>query len=183
MNNALYINPLWESITFMVFSNADIITNTLPKNMETSNTFPKLLVELVDIYNIREIWCITGPGPFTLMRIITLSINALTYTRNIKIKSCHFFDLIQNKNIPIIEANNGEYLIRQNDKTILIKKNELKEWSYEGIFSENLSTQNIKYIQYRENQSNIDSIFSTKNPVDPIYPIYLKPPHITCQLL
>lgn len=73
--------------------------------METSTDFPKLIVELVDIYNIREIWCVTGPGPFTLMRIITLSINALAYTRNIKLKSCHFFELIQIKNIPIIEAN------------------------------------------------------------------------------
>lgn len=93
--------------------------------METSINFPKFLVDIVDEYNIHEIWCVTGPGPFTLMRIITLSINALTYTRDIRLKSCHFFDLIQNSNTPIIEANSREYLIRENNKTIHIKKDDL----------------------------------------------------------
>ena len=182
MNNILYINPLTVHITFLILWSTEITKKTLTKNMETSINFPKFLVDIVDEYNIHEIWCVTGPGPFTLMRIITLSINALTYTRDIRLKSCHFFDLIQNNNTPIIEANSREYLIRENNKTIHIKKDDLSHWCYEGIFSEILSTENIKYIQYKEDQYNIDSAFSKKTTINHISPIYFKPPHITCPI-
>jgi hypothetical protein len=46
------------------------------------------------------------------MRVITLAVNALTYTHNITLKSCHFFDLINNSNNAILELNPKEYLIR-----------------------------------------------------------------------
>jgi hypothetical protein len=56
------------------------------------------------------------------MRVVTLAINALTYTRGIRVKSCHFFDLISSPNQPIIEANPREYLIREHDEIISIAK-------------------------------------------------------------
>lgn len=81
-----------------------------------------MLVDLVDLYNLNEIFCITGPGPFTLMRVVTLAINAMTYTRSIQIKSCHFFELITSGNIAIIEANPKEYLIKNENEIINIEK-------------------------------------------------------------
>lgn len=81
-----------------------------------------MLVGIVDEYTINEIWCVTGPGPFTLMRVVTLAINALTYTRPIIVKSCHFFDLITSENLPIIEANPREYLIRQDGEVMSMMK-------------------------------------------------------------
>jgi hypothetical protein len=86
-----------------------------------------MLVDIVDEYAIIEIWCVTGPGPFTLMRVVTLAINALTYTRNITVKSCHFFDLIGEENHPIIEPNPREYLIRDAGEVISISKDLLPE--------------------------------------------------------
>jgi hypothetical protein len=65
---------------------------------------------------------VIGPGPFTLMRVVTLAINALAYTRAIRVKSCHFFDLISSPNQPIIEANPREYLIREHNNIISIDK-------------------------------------------------------------
>ena len=65
------------------------------------------------------------------MRIVTLSINALTYTRDITIKSCHFFDLINDASIPIIEANPKEYLIKKNNEVILVPKEALETGNYQ----------------------------------------------------
>jgi len=65
------------------------------------------------------------------MRIITLSINALTYTRDIKIKSCHFFDLIPDSYIPILEANPKEYLIKKNNEVLLVSNESLETGNYQ----------------------------------------------------
>ena len=99
-----------------------MVTKTLTKNLDTASTFPKLLVDIVDEYQIDTIWCVVGPGPFTLMRVVTLAINAISYTRPISVKSCHFFDLITSGNQAIIEANPREYLIRSVSEVISIAK-------------------------------------------------------------
>ncbi len=99
--------------------------------MNTASTFPKIIVDLVDQYNINEIFCITGPGPFTLMRVITLAINAITYTRNIQLKSCHFFELIKSSNIPIIEANTKEFIIKNENEIINVDKELITKGNYE----------------------------------------------------
>ncbi len=114
------------------------------------------------------------------MRVITLTINALIYTRDIIVKSCHFFDLITSGNMPIIEANPREYLIRSGGEVISIAKTLLPAGSYEGIFSEIDSTGDTKYIQYSEDRANIYQVFSAKPPETRISPLYFKPPHITC---
>ncbi|NRH20594.1 hypothetical protein HOO68_00935 [Candidatus Gracilibacteria bacterium] len=181
MKTILYINPLSTEITFLIFQNdTTIIKKTLLKNLETATSFPVLLVDTVNQYEVNEIWCITGPGPFTLMRIVTLSINALRYSRDIEIKSCHFFDLITENFIPIIEANPKEYLIKKNDAVVLIPKDSLEKGNYQGIISGIFSTEDIKYIQYKEDKNNIISVFSSIPCEIRMSPIYFKTPHITC---
>ena len=86
-----------------------------------------MLVSIVDQYQISDIYCVTGPGPFTLMRVVTLAINALVYTRDITVKSCHFFDLISSGNTPLIEANPREYLIREAGEVLTVAKCDLVE--------------------------------------------------------
>lgn len=179
MKNILYINPLSPEIIFMVFTGNEIFTSSLIRNLDTASTFPQRLVEIVERYTIEEIWCVVWPWAFTLMRILTLSINALTYTRDIRIKSCHFFDLITSGNIPIIEANQKEYIIQKNNEIFHVQKNDLEKGTYEGIISANTSTEGVKYIQYTEEKNNISSVFSVKSFEDRISPIYFKPPHIT----
>jgi hypothetical protein len=99
-----------------------MVTKTLTKNLDTASTFPRLLIDIVDEYKITDIWCVVGPGPFTLMRVVTLAINAISYTRDIQVKSCHFFDLITSGNRAIIEANPREYLIQQDGEVVSIAK-------------------------------------------------------------
>jgi hypothetical protein len=179
MNTILYINPLFEEVHFLIFDWEETIKNTLPKNLATASTFPNMLVDLVDQYDIAEIFCVTGPGPFTLMRVVTLAINAMTYTRTIQIKSCHFFELITSGNIPIIEANPKEYLIKSKNEIINIEKELLEKWNYEWIILSKPSTENINYIQYSDNRNNLLQVFSEKLYETKLVPIYFKPPHIT----
>ena len=179
MSNTLYINPLTPEIHLLIFEWDQIVTKTLAKNLDTASTFPKLLSGIVDQYTITDIWCVTGPGPFTLMRVITLAINAIWYTRAISVRSCHFFDLISEYHQPIIEANPREYLIREKATIVSIAKWDLPEWIYEGIFADIDSTVRDKSIQYSEDRSNIIRVFSMREKESRISPIYFKPPHIT----
>jgi tRNA A37 threonylcarbamoyladenosine modification protein TsaB len=87
--------------------------STVVKNLDTASTLPRHIVDLVDRYGITEIWCVTGPGPFTLMRIVTLTCNTLAISREIRLKSVHFFDMITPGHVPIIEANPKECIIRE----------------------------------------------------------------------
>lgn len=78
----LSINPLLPEISFIVIDEDSIIEqSTLAKNLDTASTFPRHLVDIMNRYTIDEIWCITGPGPFTLMRIVTLTCNAIGLAR------------------------------------------------------------------------------------------------------
>jgi tRNA A37 threonylcarbamoyladenosine modification protein TsaB len=91
----LSINPLLPEISCIVMDSHTVVDqSTVAKNLDTASTLPRHIVDLVDRYGITEIWCITGPGPFTLMRIVTLICNTLAITRGIRLKSAHFFDMI-----------------------------------------------------------------------------------------
>jgi tRNA A37 threonylcarbamoyladenosine modification protein TsaB len=109
----LSINPLLPEISCIVMDNQTVVDqSTVAKNLETASTLPRHIVDLVDKHGIDEIWCVTGPGPFTLMRIVTLICNTLAIARGVRLKSAHFFDMITPGHIPIIEANPKECIIR-----------------------------------------------------------------------
>lgn len=113
----LYINPLPKELKLIVLSeDGTIIFETEKmKNNDEFSFFPELLHEVVSTHSPEAIWCVTGPGPFTLMRIITLAINSIAYARQITLKSCNFFDLVSDNHTPIIEANAREFLMRGKD--------------------------------------------------------------------
>lgn len=179
MNTILYINSLHTEILFEIFVWNNILKTSLAKNLENATSFPKLLTEIIDQYNVTEIWCITGPWAFTLMRIVTLAINAISYTRHIKIKWCSFFDLIWDGNIGLIEINPREYLIQKNGVLSTIEKWNLEPGIYEGIFSSNFSTDQIKWVEYSDDTDTIFSVFWKKEYTEKLSPLYFKAPHIT----
>jgi hypothetical protein len=113
------------------------------------------------------------------MRIVTLSINAITYTRNILIKSVSFFDMIREGHIGLIEINPREYLIQKNGILSTIEKWNLEPGIYEGIFSSNFSTDQIKWIEYIDEKDTIFRVFWKKWPDIKLSPLYFKAPHIT----
>ncbi len=131
MNNTLYINPLLPEISCIVIDGETIHTSTVAKNLDTASTLPRHIVDLVDRYDITEIWCVTGPGPFTLMRVVTLTCNTLAIARGIRLKSAHFFDMITPGHLPIIEANPKECIIRIGGDDVLRTWDELTPGTYE----------------------------------------------------
>jgi hypothetical protein len=70
------------------------------------------------------------------MRIVTLAVNTVKLTRDIKLKSCHFFD-ITGAPSPILRANDREYIIRDGDTTRLIVKEDIPPGIYTGYGDEN----------------------------------------------
>jgi len=80
-------------------------------------------VSICDQYPINEICCLVGPGGFTLMRIVTLTLNALHMGRGIIIKGASFFEMIDKENyIPILDANPREYIIYQDKEYRILEK-------------------------------------------------------------
>lgn len=141
--------------------------------------FPDELVDIVDNENIKEIWCVCGPAAFTRIRIVTLAINTLHLVREIPIKWCHFFDIIDTGN-PILKANEREYIIDVwHGETKLIAKEEISDWTYHGYGEKNDFTGEKVYIEYKRNIHWICKIFLQKEPISKLSPIYLKDPHIT----
>lgn len=179
----LYINPLPKNIKLIVLNeNKEVLFEAeKPKNNDEFSFFPEFLVETVKKYEVDEIWCVVWPGPFTLMRIVTLAINSIAYVENITLRSCNFFDLILGENTPLIEANAREFLIRDKDgNTESVPKAEIWPWTYEGIFGKIDFADGKTFVEYKENISHICQVFEIKSTEQNISPLYFKPPHITC---
>jgi hypothetical protein len=175
----LFINPIPENINLTLFKSWNIRdTITIIKGDDFS-TFPEKVVELVDLYSIDEIWCICGPGAFTRMRIVTLTLNTLSLTKSIKLKSCHFFDIIDDSSFPTIKANDREYIIKVDHTIKLCEKTHIPPWEYIWYGDQNDFTEDKVLIQYSEKYDYISQVFEKIVPSSGLVPIYLKDPHIT----
>lgn len=183
MSTILYINPLTKNIQYFIF---DSKKNILETNeiiwIDVSISLPEKIAELTKKYDFSEIWCIEGPWPFTKMRILSLTLNTLVYTKsNIKIKWCHFFDLLSffSKKTPILEANKKEYLVRENGENIFYLKENLPKNKYIWYTSE-IYELSSNFDTYIDNVDNIFSFFDTVKTKSRFSPLYIKKPHITC---
>jgi hypothetical protein len=178
----LYVNPIGKSITLMIIE-TDIPrilkSEIIEKTWNDFEIIPKIFVDLSKKYSLKEIWCITGPWPFTLLRIITLILNSITYNNsNIILKSGHYFELLRwSDGVPILQANKHEYLIKTNNTIeTIIKKEDLPPWKFIGYIDE-ISIP--WYTEYHENMETIISLFSQKENIHRLSPLYIKAPNIT----
>jgi tRNA A37 threonylcarbamoyladenosine modification protein TsaB len=78
---------------------------------------------------------VNGPGSFTAMRIITLTINTLSFVHGTKLYSIDYFTLGKyfGWTYPIvIRANRGEYLIQKDSNILpeLVAITDMKSGSY-----------------------------------------------------
>lgn len=107
---SFFINPIGKHITLLIIEiekRTVIESSVIEKTGNDFEIIPKIFVDLAKKYHIEEIWCIVWPGPFTLMRIITLILNSIAYNAtDIRLKSSHYFDLMYwSQDILILEAN------------------------------------------------------------------------------
>ena len=129
--STLFINPLASEINAFIISDKATSQVTLPKENIAEN-FPEFIARIFRENTIEEIWCIVGPGPFTMMRVVTLALNSFAYAKNIPVKGCHFFDVIDTKLSAILEINKEEYLIRRGNTIEEISQNLLPTGEYVG---------------------------------------------------
>ena len=77
---------------------------------------------------------INGPGTFTKMRVIILTINTLKISfPEIILKSAQFFDFFKNlPERPLIEINSKEFLTNnQQNEEVFYEKNSLPDGNYQ----------------------------------------------------
>lgn len=175
----LLINPISENIRLTLVESGKVVEDiTIPK-WKDFDMFPETLVEMVDRHDIDTIWCICGPAAFTRIRIVTLAINSLALVRNISLKWCHFFDIIDSTH-PILKANDREYIIDVwHGETKLVEVGDIPPGNYTGYGEKNDFTDDKVFIEYSYNLDSIERMFSEKEPVERLNPIYLKDAHIT----
>lgn len=178
----LFINPLSEDIHFFVIDIGEVVelrhTSTTPKGKDYDD-FPEHIHDLINRHNIDTIWCVTWPWAFTRMRIVTLTLNTIALVKNIALKGCHFFEIIE-ENHPILIANNREYIILEENTPVLKEKNTLDQsLTYTWYADKNDFTDEKKFIEYSEDIPFIVGVFEAKEKQNRLSPIYLKEPHIT----
>lgn len=184
MPHAFYINPLEEEIICDVIDIANgslIARHTLPKIGKDFETIPEFFVKIKNKYFPSEIWCITGPGPFTLMRVITLSLNGIAFLQRIKLRWSHLFDLLSASDpqrVPIIQANAQEYMIRRSkeDWDELFNIWSLPPLSYIWVQESPIW---YNYLQAMITTKQICEFFTHQNDEIRLTPLYIKPPKIT----
>lgn len=149
--------------------------------MEFAENFPKILSKFVEEKNIREIWIINGPGTFTKMRVIILTINTIKISfPEIIVKSVHFFDFFKDlPEKPLIEINSKEFLTNDDQNgEIFYDKNSLPDSDYIGYSTTELR-QTSTFKNFVDQWNKIEKIFESKKSENFLTPNYIKPPHIT----
>lgn len=127
---------------------------------------------------------VNGPGSFTAMRIITLTINTLSFVHRTPLYSIDYFALgeLSGWGYPmLLRANRGEYLLQKNKSAIpeLIAIPDIPSGLYSGMGEANDFTNGTISIQSHLAYDVFCKNFEIGNPVRRIEPYYIKKPNIT----
>ncbi len=175
----LFINPIDTNTTLSLFEWGAILEKHVIDSWKDFDTFPEILFSLIHWKTPEQIWVILWPGSFTRMRIITLTLSSLIMSLWIRVKWCHFFELIEG-GIPLLRANQEEYITSSEDGEILLTQMEnLWPGNYIWYRGENNFTEDKNFIEYTEDWLFIEKVFSRLPYLSVLSPIYLKEPHIT----
>jgi hypothetical protein len=179
-NMILFINPISEDINLFVVENGEVRqSSTIPKGKDY-DAFPEMVNDIIHRHNIDTIWCVVWPWAFTRMRIVTLTLNTIAMVKNIPLKGCHFFEIL-NSNNPILRANDREYILLDEMWVPSLSPIESIDPSktYTGYALKNDFTDEKNFIEYSEDLTWISEVFRKLPPTNRLTPIYLKEPHIT----
>lgn len=175
----LFINPIHKNITLSLIEWWELLEKNTIESWKDFDTFPEMLYSLIQWRKPEQIWVILWPWTFTRMRIVTLTLSTLVLSLWIKVKWCHFFELIDD-GIPLLQANREEYITLWEDANIIfLKKEFLRPGTYIWYGNKNDFTGNKNFIEYTENWEKIEKIFTWIWATSVLSPIYLKEPHIT----
>lgn len=124
----LFIDTISTPATYILFdSERMVVSQELLelKGRESEHFLVSLLAFLgknkQEFGNLSGVIVVNGPGSFTAMRIITLTINALSFVHHTPLYSIDYFVLaeLSGQDYPmLVRANRGEYLLQKNKKSI-----------------------------------------------------------------
>jgi tRNA A37 threonylcarbamoyladenosine modification protein TsaB len=134
--------------------------------------------------DLEWIGCVVGPGGFTAMRIVTLTLNTIAYVKNIPLFSWSYFDLADISWVrePIlIKANRWEYLLRskQGVSPLFFPIAEIPVGQYFWVGDQKDFENKKIIIQSVLDDEKIASVLSFLAPVSRLHPYYIKKPNIT----
>jgi len=137
-----------------------------------------------DYTNLKWVIVVNGPGSFTAMRIITLTINTLSFVHHIPLYSIDYFQLgaLSGWAFPILlRANRGEYLIQKDRESSpsLIAISDILPGNYFWMGDVNDFTNDIISIQSDLKYDVCCKNFQIVNPQERLEPLYIKKPNIT----
>lgn len=143
-----------------------------------------LMENSLEYKNIKWVIVVNGPGSFTAMRIITLTINTLSFVHHIPLYSINYFQMgiLSGWTFPILlRANRGEYLIQKNRESSpsLIAISNILPGNYFWMGDVNDFTNAIISIQSDLKYDVCCKNFLLENSVEKIEPLYIKKPNIT----
>lgn len=124
----LFIDTISLPATYILFdSGKDIVSQeSIELRGRESEHFLVSLSEFLtknslEFQNLEGVVVVNGPGSFTAMRIITLTVNTLSLVHHTPLYSIDYFTLgeLSGWSYPmLLRANRGEYLLQRNKDTI-----------------------------------------------------------------
>ncbi|NDK19813.1 hypothetical protein GW819_03155 [Candidatus Gracilibacteria bacterium] len=187
----LFIDTISNPVTYILFdSERNIVSEDfLELRGRESEYFLDSLLEFLSknslgYKDLQGVIVVNGPGSFTAMRIITLTINTLSFVHYIPLYSVDYFMLgeLSGWTYPLLlRANRGEYLLKKAGNTIpeLIAISDIEPGTYFGIGDVNDFTNGTISIQSTLRYPVFCKNFPIENPTERIEPIYIKKPNIT----
>ncbi len=180
----LFIQTVSIEIEVTIFKWADLIhTEKILWTNREFEVFPELLRGWIEKFHITKILCITWPGPFTRLRILTLTLNTIKLTYStIVVRGIGFFEFSKGIGVTssfVLEANRGEYLVSKDWISTFIKKSDLPAGTYFWFWKDSDFTERGISIEYSYTWEQLEKVFDSISNTAMLSPLYIKEPHIT----
>lgn len=187
----LFINTIPETSTYILFDSERSICGqqTFGLKWHESEQFlvslEGFLAENSLVFEeLKGIVVVNGPGSFTAMRIVTLTINTIAFVHGTPLYGIDFFSLatLGWLEYPMfVKANRGEYLMKKSweDLPQIVPIDEVSSGQYAGFGDINDFANKEISIQSEIDYGTVIQNVPLDVPQERIEPFYIKKPNIT----
>lgn len=187
----LFINTIPETSAYILFDSEKSICGqqTLGLKWHESEQFLATLEEFLTenslvFEELEGIVVVNGPGSFTAMRIVTLTLNTIAFVHKVPLYSIDFFTLATLGWLEypmLVKANRGEYLVKKSweDLPMIVPIDEIPSGHYAGLGDINDFANREISIQSEIDYSAVIRNLSLDVLEERVEPFYIKKPNIT----
>lgn len=184
----LFVNAVSKNTCLILFDNKRKIINK--EIIEIKGNESSLLIPNIDrflqknsltYFDLQNIVVVNGPGSFTWVRTIVLTINTIAFVTNTKLTSCSYFELF--KDYPIIKNSSKRdsfFKKNKNSEIEIILNEELENYILKNKIEKIYWEWDIKNVEIIENIDYSDIIENIKldKKTKKIEALYIKKPNI-----